>query len=164
MIQDFIQGIQSQLRNYSSGLRQMNNLVDIPWTMVDGDLSLQKLIFKRNNSLYIITEGVIQESAWEYLPSMNSLAISIDGRRILMNEVFLDGTVLILKKDGSSQALMAFVNESELLKVDLVSYLDTKINGDLPPPVEDDPMELNKLIFWVVILSLFLLAIGSALS
>jgi hypothetical protein len=132
--------------------------------MVDGDLNLQRLIFNRNNSLYVITEGVIQESTWEYLPSMNSLAISIDGRRILMNEIFADGTVLILKKDGNSQDLIAFVNESELPKENLARYLDKKINGTLPPPVIDDPMELNNLIFWVVILSLILLAIGSALS
>jgi len=164
MLQDQIQSFRSSLRNYNSQLANRNLLVDIPWTMVDGDLNLQRLIFNRNNSLYVITEGVIQESTWEYLPSMNSLAISIDGRRILMNEIFADGTVLILKKDGNSQDLIAFVNESELPKENLARYLDKKINGTLPPPVIDDPMELNNLIFWVVILSLILLAIGSALS
>lgn len=164
MLQDQIQSFRSSLRNYSSQLANKNLLVDIPWTMVDGDLNLQRLIFNRNNSLYIITEGVIQESTWEYLPSMNSLAISIDGGKILMNEIFADGRVLILKKDGNSQDFIAFVNEPELSKENLVRYLDEEINGTLPPPVIDDPMELKKLIFWVVILSLILLAIGSALS
>jgi hypothetical protein len=124
--------------------------------MVDGDLNLQRLIFNRNNSLYIITEGVIQESSWEYLPSMNSLAISIDGKRILMNEVFADGTVLILKKDGNSQDLIAFVNESELPKVDLVEYLNQElktknrliINDPVEPPISD---VLAKILIFLVI-------------
>jgi hypothetical protein len=156
MLQDQIQSFRSSLRNYNSQLANKNLLVDIPWTMVDGDLNLQRLIFNRNNSLYIITEGVIQESSWEYLPSMNSLAISIDGKRILMNEVFADGTVLILKKDGNSQDLIAFVNESELPKVDLVEYLNQElktknrliINDPVEPPISD---VLAKILIFLVI-------------
>lgn len=157
VLQEQIQSFRSSLRNYSSQLANRNLLVDIPWTMVDGDLNLQRLIFNGNNSLYIITEGVIQESTWEYLPSMNSLAISIDGRRILMNEIFADGRVLILKKDGNSQDLIAFVNESELPKVDLVEYLnqelETKnrliINDPVEPPISD---VLAKILTFLVIL------------
>lgn len=140
MLQDQIQSFRSSLRNYSSQLANKNLLVDIPWTMVDGDLNLQRLIFNRNYSLYVITEGVIQESTWEYLPSMNSLAISIDGKRILMNEIFADGRVLILKKDGNSQELMAFVNESELPKVDLVSYLEGHLR-EIEPGGGDDGID-----------------------
>ena len=74
-----------------------------------------------------------------------------------MNEVFANGTVLILKKDGNSQDLIAFVNESELPKVDLVEYLnqelETKnrliINDPVEPPISD---VLAKILIFLVIL------------
>ena len=67
MLQEKIKDLQSSLKNYSQNLAKKNQLVDIPWTMVDGDLNLQRLIFKKDNSLYIVKEGEINESKWEYL-------------------------------------------------------------------------------------------------
>jgi len=165
MLQDQIKSFRSSLKNYSSQLANKNLLVDIPWTMVDGDLNLQRLIFNRNNSLYVITEGVIQESTWEYLPSINSLAISIDGRRILMNEVFADGTVLILKKDGNSGGFYAFVNANNLPSMNLVEYLNQElkpknrliINDPVKPPISDLFAKiLTFLVFLFVIWTLFI--------
>jgi hypothetical protein len=153
MLQDQIQSFRSSLRNYNSQLANKNLLVDIPWTMVDGDLNLQRLIFNGNNSLYIITEGVIQESTWEYLPSMNSLAISIDGRRILMNEVFLDEKVLILKRDGSNADCLAFANEMKLPDLNLVNYLKSLHPKEVLPPIDEPgPNWMH-----VILLGLFLL-------
>jgi hypothetical protein len=162
VIQDFIQSIQSQLRNYSSGLRQMNNLVDIPWTMVDGDLNIQRLIFQRDHTLLIIKEGVIQESRWEYLPSVNSIDMTLDGQRVLMNEVFSNGTALILKKDGNASEFYAFVNANNLPTLNLEEYLRTEIQsieknieGDDPPPIPpDDPYAPIILILLLVLLLL----------
>ncbi|MDE0561364.1 hypothetical protein OU792_15305 [Algoriphagus sp. NF] len=96
--------------------------MDIPWTMVDGDLNLQRLIFRKDNSLYIVREGEIQESRWEYLPAMNSLVIEIGGKKILMNEVFADGKALILKKDGVSLDFLSFANQNELPDLNLEKY------------------------------------------
>ena len=72
MLQELIKDLQSTLSNYNQGLAKQNLLVDNPWTMLDGDLNVKRLIFKRNNSLYIVKEGEIEESTWEYLPAMNS--------------------------------------------------------------------------------------------
>ena len=130
MLQELIKDLQSTLKNYSQGLANRNMLVDIPWTMVDGDLNLQRLIFRKDNSLYIVKEGEIQESKWEYLPAMNSLVIEIGGKKILMNEVFADGKALILKRDGVSMDFLSFANQNELPDLDLVKYLKSlKENG-----------------------------------
>jgi len=128
MLQDLIKDLQSTLKNYSKGLANKNLLVDIPWTMVDGDLNLQRLIFRKDNSLYIVREGEIQESKWEYLPAMSSLVIEIGGKKMLMNEVFADGKALILKKDGLASDFLSFANQNELPNLDLVSYLKSIIN------------------------------------
>jgi hypothetical protein len=66
--------------------------------MVDGDLNIQRLIFRKDNSLYIVKEGEINESRWEYLTAMDSLVLETGGKKILLNEVFTDGKALILKK------------------------------------------------------------------
>jgi hypothetical protein len=123
MLQDLIKDLQSSLKSYSQGLANKNMLVDIPWTMVDGDLNLQRLIFRKDNSLYIVKEGEIQESKWEYLPAMNSLVIEIGGKKILMNEVFADGKALILKRDGVSREFLSFANQNELPDLNLFGHL-----------------------------------------
>lgn len=133
MLQELIKDPQSDFRNYSQGLAKQNLLVDIPWTMVDGDLNLQRLIFRKDNSLYIVKEGEIQESKWEYLPAMNSLVIEVGGKKILMNEVFADGKALILKKDGVSLDFLSFANQNELPDLNLVEHLN-ELSVRLNPP------------------------------
>lgn len=123
MLQDLIKDLQSSLKSYSQGLANKNMLVDIPWTMVDGDLNLQRLIFRKDNSLYIVKEGEIQESKWEFLPAMNSIVIEIGGKKILMNEVFADGKALILKRDGGSLEFLSFANQNEIPDLNLLGYL-----------------------------------------
>lgn len=123
MLQDLITSLHSSLKRYSKGLSNRNLLVEIPWTMVDGDLNLQRLIFRKDNSLYIVKEGEIQESKWEYLPAMNSLVIEVGGKKILMNEVFADGKALILKRDGMALDFLSFANQNELKDLNLSGYL-----------------------------------------
>jgi hypothetical protein len=131
MIQDLILTFQSSLKNYSQSLANQNLLVDVPWTMIDGDLNLQRLIFKKDNSLYIVKEGEIQESKWEYLAAMNSIVIEVGGKKILLNEVFADKKALILKKDGNNQEFLSFVNEKELPDFNLIGHLNTlKLNEE----------------------------------
>lgn len=125
MLQDLIKDLQSSLKSYSQGLANKNLLVDIPWTMVDGDLNLQRLIFRKDNSLYIVKEGEIQESRWEYLPALNSLVIEVGGKKILMNEVFADGKALILKRDGIAMDFLSFANQNELEDLDLIGHLNS---------------------------------------
>lgn len=137
MLQDLIIDLQSSLRNYSKGLANKNMLVDISWTMVDGDLNLQRLIFRKDNSLYIVKEGEIQESKWEYLSAMNSLVIEVAGRKILMNEVFADGKALILKRDGVSMEFLSFANENELPNLDLFGHLTSLEKRQLETTNED---------------------------
>lgn len=143
MLQDLIKDLQSSLKNYSKGLANKNILVDIPWTMVDGDLNLQRLIFRKDNSLYIVKDGEIQESTWEYLPAMNSLVIKVRDKKILMNEVFADGKALILKKDGVSLDFLSFANQNELPDLNLVEYLNgfsIRLNS---PKVNLDNIEIQ---------------------
>lgn len=159
MIQEHLKKIQSSLKSYNQGLAKQNMLVEIPWTMVDGDLNIQRLIFRKDNSLYIVKEGEIQESKWEYLPAMNSLVLEIGGKKILLNEVFADGKALILKKDGASQEFLAFANQNELPDMNLVEYLKTFNRVEVKNVQETEPEYERKkrqeliifIIFFIVI-------------
>lgn len=149
MLQNLIQDLQSTLKNYSKGLENKNLLVEIPWTMVDGDLNLQRLIFKKDYSLYIVKEGEIQESKWEYLPAMNSLVVEIGGKKILLNSVFSDGKALILKKDGVSLEFLSFANQNEIPDLNLVKYLSEfnqiNIQNSLnTSKIQGDPKEVQQ--------------------
>ncbi len=123
MIQELLKDLQSSLKSYNLGLANQNLLVDIPWTMVDGDLNIQRLIFRKDKSLYIIKEGEIQESKWEYLSAMNSLVVEVGGKKLLLNEVYADGKALILKRDGIATDFFCFANQTEIPDLNLVGYL-----------------------------------------
>jgi hypothetical protein len=171
MLQDQIKTIQASIRNYSKGLSNANMLVDIPWTMVDGDLNLQRLIFKRDNSLYIIKEGEIQESKWEYLPAMNSLVIQLGDRRILMNEVFVDEKALILKKDGTGIDFFAFANQNKLPDLNLIGYLKSLESNEIGTKPISQPIQspsvsetfftdsTEKTLFYIIISMIIIVVI-----
>ncbi|MBA4302200.1 MAG: hypothetical protein C0433_19165 [Cyclobacterium sp.] len=166
MLQDLIKDLQSSLKSYSQGLAKQNLLVDIPWTMVDGDLNLQRLIFRKDNSLYIVKEGEIQESQWEYLPALNSLVIQVGGKKILMNEVFADGKALILKRDGVGMDFLSFANQNELPDLNLIAHFESftkKIEEDARViPSEEDSSDgmWAAIITIMVLIALFFLVLG----
>lgn len=167
MLQDLIKNLQTSLKSFSQGLAKQNLLVDIPWTMVDGDLNLQRLIFRKDNSLYIVKEGEIQESRWECLTALNSLIIEIGGKKILMNEVFADGKALIQKKDGVSLEFLSFANQNELPDLNLIGYLEKVTNQGNIKHLNTIPVQKNKgdtlmayLAFFAIIIILLIALIS----
>lgn len=160
MIQDLILTLQSSLKNYSQSLANQNLLVDVPWTMIDGDLNLQRLIFKKDNSLYIVKEGEIQESKWEYLAAMNSIVIEVGGKKILLNEVFADKKALILKKDGNNQEFLSFVNEKELPDLNLIGHLKSiEDSVTVHIPAEQVNENTEEIVTTIAIISFFVIFI-----
>lgn len=161
ILQEKIKELQSSLKNYSENLAKRNQLVDIPWTMVDGDLNLQRLIFRKDNSLYIVKEGEINESKWEYLSGLDSLVIELEGKKILMNEIYSDTKALILKKDGSNVHFLAFANQNELPDLNLLNHLQT-LKIDTTSQVEQKKqIEENTTVIFIWISVIILTAILS---
>ena len=123
MLQDLIKDLQSSLKTYSQGLAKQNLLVDIPWTLIDGDFGTNRLIFKKNGILRTVSEGFVIESSWEYEPGLDSLILEIGNQKFLMKEVFLDGTVLILKRDGVNLDFIAFADGRKIDNLNVIEYL-----------------------------------------
>jgi hypothetical protein len=168
MLQEILKNIQSSLKSYNQGLAKQNMLIDIPWTMVDGDLNIQRLIFRKDNSLYIVKEGEIQESKWEYLTSLDSLVLELGGKKILLNEVYSDEKALILKKDGTSQDFLAFANQHKLPDLNLIAYFNAKaienqqstsnLNQELYSTSKKDVYELWIIMFLFISFLIILIA------
>lgn len=91
MIQDLIQDIHSTLKNYSVGLKQQNYLLEKAWTLVDGNLNVHRLIFKKKGVLRAFKNGNLEDNCtWDYEPSINSLILKIGHDAVVLNEIFLD--------------------------------------------------------------------------
>lgn len=167
MLQELLRDVQSSLKSYNQGLAKQNMLVDIPWTMVDGELNIQRLIFRKDKSLYIVKEGEIQESKWEYLAAMDSQVVNVGGKKLLLNEVFADGNALILKKDGITTDFFCFVNQKEIPDLNLEGYL--KKIKELEPPTKFDEIsqkesDTDKFIIFTVLVVIVLFFIWSYLQ
>jgi hypothetical protein len=51
--------------------------------MVDVDLNVHRFIFQKDHTLLVGMQGVIQESRWNYLPSVNSIDMTLDYQTVL---------------------------------------------------------------------------------
>lgn len=165
MLQEKIKDLQSSLKKYSQNLAKKNQLVDIPWTMVDGDLNLQRLIFKKDNSLYIVKEGEINESKWEYLSELDSLVIVLGGKKIVMNEIYSDTKALILKKDGTNLDFLTFANHKELPSLNLFEYFENLLQPKILPTqkVIEVSSKQKKAKLWVMIVFVLIMVITAIL-
>lgn len=73
MLQELLKSLQSSLKSYNQGLAKQNMLIIIPWIMVYEDLNLQRLIFRKDNSLCTVSVGEVKESKCDYLSKINFL-------------------------------------------------------------------------------------------
>lgn len=122
-MKEYLKSISRQLKNHSKSLDRMSILIDKPWAMIDGELAMQKLIFKKNKELILSRNGKVQEGRWDYFPEAKSLLIDRGTDKILCNEAFIDEGVLILKLDGTENQFFALANENVLPDLDVIRYL-----------------------------------------
>jgi len=119
----FLQHIVIGLKNYSKSLDKKSILIDKPWALIDSDLEIQKLIFKKNKELIMSKDGKVTIGKWDYLSEAKSLLIDRGTDKILCNEGFIDDGVLVLKMDGTSNNFFVLVNENLVPDLDAYNYL-----------------------------------------
>jgi hypothetical protein len=124
VILEKIKDLESKLKSYSRGLSNKNYLIDKAWTFIDGDLKIQRIIFKNGGVLYLTKDGIVTESTWEYLPAINALLLKIGNDKILFHEIYLNNVALILKKDSTQSDFIALVNPQSLGNLNLIEYLN----------------------------------------
>jgi hypothetical protein len=162
MIQDLVQDIHSTLKNYSVGLKQQNYLLEKAWTLVDGNLNVHRLIFKKKGVLRAFKNGNLEDNCtWDYEPSINSLIIKIGNDAVVLNEIFLDGKVLILRQDNTNE-FWIFIDSSLLQGNNLEDYL-REIISKTQGPGDEKPFifPFMEVLVFILIIGFILLLLES---
>lgn len=115
----------SSLSNKTLSLKKKGVLIEKPWTLIDDDGEVQKLIFKRDKGLILSKNGVVSEGNWDYYPEARALLIDRVKDKLLLKEQFIDNNVLILKKDGTANDFFALANENTLPDLNIPKYLNS---------------------------------------
>lgn len=126
MIKAHFDSIVNQLKNHSASLRTENIFVDKPWTIIDQDNELQRLVFKRNRSLIMSKNGQVNHGSWDYLPEARSIVINRINDSILCNEAYIDEGIMILRLDGTANQFFTLANENVIPDLDINKYLSKK--------------------------------------
>lgn len=127
----YLKSIVKQLRNYSATLDKTLILIDKPWALIDDELEMQKLIFKKNKELILSKNGQVQIGKWDYFPEAKSLLIDRNTDKILCNEAFIDKAVLVLRLDGTDNKFFILANENAIPDLDAIRYLKQLRNQKL---------------------------------
>ncbi len=120
----FLQNTVKGLRNFSKTLDKKSIFVDKPWALIDSDLEIQKLIFKKNKELIMSKDGQVIIGKWDYFPEAKSLLIDRGKDKILCNEGFIDEGVMVLKLDGTKNDFFVLANENIVPDLDAYNYLN----------------------------------------
>jgi hypothetical protein len=126
MITAHFDRIVNQLRNYSKSLAIENIFVDKPWTIIDEDNEMQRLIFKKDRSLIMSKNGQVNKGSWDYLPEAKSIVINRINDSILCNEAYIDEGVMILRLDGTANQFFTLANENIIPDLDVYKYMANK--------------------------------------
>jgi hypothetical protein len=127
----YLKSIVKQLRNYSATLDKTLILIDKPWALIDDELEMKKLIFKKNKELILSKNGQVQIGKWDYFPEAKSLLIDRNTDKILCNEAFIDKAVLVLRLDGTDNKFFILANENAIPDLDAIRYLKQLRNQKL---------------------------------
>ncbi|HEY4787130.1 MAG TPA: hypothetical protein VIH57_13825 [Bacteroidales bacterium] len=119
----YLQHLVVDLKNFSKSLDKKSILIDKPWALIDSDMEIQKLIFKKNNELIMSKDGQVVIGSWDYLPEARSLLIDRGKDKILCNEGFIDEAVMVLKMDGTKNNFFVLANENIIPDLNVYKYL-----------------------------------------
>lgn len=123
--------IAQQLKNQGLSLAKKSILINKPWALIDEEMELQKLIFKKDGALVLSKNGEAQEGKWEYYPEARSILIDRVSNKILCNETYIDENAMILKIDGTDNRFFVLANENTIPDLDVITYLKAKVLDQL---------------------------------
>lgn len=121
---EFINNILDQIQNYNTSISKKATFLDKPWALVDNELEIQKLIFQKDKQLILSKNGKVRTGTWDYLAGAKSMLIDRGSDKILLNEVFINDDVMILKVDGTNHEFFVLANQNTIPNLDVIGYLE----------------------------------------
>lgn len=122
-MREYINSLLPRIKQFSDSLDKKSILIEQPWVMIDNQGDFEKLIFKSNNELIMSLNGIVTIGRWEYLPSAKSLLIDRTTNKVLLNQVFVEKALLVLKYDGFSDKYFILANQNIIPDLNVEDYL-----------------------------------------
>ena len=128
----YLQDLINRLAQFSEKLDNTSLFIDKPWVLIDANSNRHKYIFQRNGSLLMSLNGQVKMGKWEYLAVAKSILIDRITDKILLNQYFVNGAIMILKIDGANNQQLILANENAIPDLDIEKYMvslyDKKFN------------------------------------
>lgn len=113
-MKDYLYSIPKLIKNVSQSLDAQSILCDKSWVLFNDAGVKQLFIFQKDGTLLIVTNGVVTESSWKYLPVNNSIIIKTGEESMMFHPAFLDDTVFALQQDGVQSCLFMIDEKNKL--------------------------------------------------
>ena len=75
-------------------------LCSTSWLVFNDEGIRQVLIFKKDGTLYVTTNGDVTISKWEYIKANASIVLTVNGKTAMYHPAGYDNALFCLKKDG----------------------------------------------------------------
>lgn len=101
----YLYSIPKLIKNVSQSLDAQSILCDKSWVLFNDAGVKQLFIFQKDGTLLVVTNGVVTESSWKYLPVNNSIIIKTGEESMMFHPAFIDDAVFALQQDGDQSCL-----------------------------------------------------------
>ena len=133
-MKEHIKSLINRLSNFSQKLDNKALFIDKKWVLIDNEENRHSHIFKRDGKLIMSINGKVQLGTWEYIPEAESILILRESDSLLLNHVFFDKALMLLKYDGvSNNDYFILADQNQIPDLDIVNYLkllDHKNRGE----------------------------------
>jgi hypothetical protein len=158
----FFQNIIPRLKNYSQDLNRKEVFVDKPWLFTDDNNNNHEYLFLRDNRLIMSLNGKAITGSWELLPNGKLLINRIEDQ-IMLENMFIDEAIMVLKRSRSNEMAFVLVNPTIIPDLDAQRYLN-EISQEKSNLEEDKLLGTNEVRlteFGVVVGSIFYAGISN---
>jgi hypothetical protein len=121
----YIQNILPRIKKYSKQLEKKENFIDFPWVFIDEDGRNHEYLFMRDNRLIMSLTGKVTTGSWELLPN-GKLLINRVADQIMLENMFIDDALMILKRSGSEDSPFILINEKIIPDYDVKGYFEKR--------------------------------------
>lgn len=122
---DYIKNIIPRIQQYSKGLDKEEVFVEKtePWIYVDENGNQHQYIFMRDKRLIMSFNGIVKTGKWELLPT-NQLLINRIDDEILLDHLFVEKALLVLKLSGSKDLPFVLIDPQSVPDLNVATYLE----------------------------------------
>lgn len=122
---EYLKNILPRISHFSKSLDKVEVFINKPWVYLDEENNNHGYLFHRDKRLIMSLNGNVTEGSWELLPH-GKLLIDRITNKILLENMFIDDALMILKKSGSKDESFVLINESVIPDLDALKYLKNK--------------------------------------